>query len=256
MLSNEFFGNVSKCLVKIINLLGDVLESQRELELRLAQSRMESAELRWQLAKKTAEADEAEAEAKRWKILATTDTMTGIPNRFGARLYVAELLSRQGPFEATVVLADGGGVKKFNDTYGHNVGDMLIENYAFLTEASVRGGTAEDRLLRELHPKAFLANSRIPDLASRWGGDEYVSILPGPAEGTQSALDRITTLLKRFLGPGLHLDLGHCHARIECMEDFGIALKQADAAMYAAKEARKAAEAVEAADLPLPDPQG
>lgn len=256
MYLNKLVNRLFAFIAQLMGFLWDAAMIRSELELERSQLRQDIAELLRKLDQKTLEAEEG----KRWRLIATTDAMTGIPNRLGALTYVAELLTKHGPFEATVVLGDGGSVKIFNDTLGHALGDILIEQYAFLTARSLRGGTAEEKLLRELYPDAFPVDSRPPDLGARWGGDEFLCVLPGPEEGAESAVARITSIMGRFLGQGLCLDLGYCHVQITCLEDFWAAVKRADAAMYKVKEARKAAEAAaaeaEAADSPPPNPQG
>jgi diguanylate cyclase (GGDEF)-like protein len=91
--------------------------------------------------------------------LARTDVLTGIPNR----RYIEEVLSaeiaraerRAEPL--SLVMADLDEFKRVNDTYGHQAGDEALKILASLARASCRSA----------------------DFVGRWGGDEFLFILPG-----------------------------------------------------------------------------
>jgi diguanylate cyclase (GGDEF)-like protein len=89
---------------------------------------------------------------------ASSDALTGLPNRraFEARLAsTAHLLERYGrPF--SLVILDVDHFKKFNDTWGHEAGDRVLQHIAELLRGSVRE----------------------VDLPARLGGEEFVVLLP------------------------------------------------------------------------------
>jgi len=89
--------------------------------------------------------------------LATTDTLTGLPNRYqlGILLDQANRAAKRSGAQHALVFLDLDGLKLVNDTYGHSVGDELI----------VAVGHKLDEALRS------------SDLVARVGGDEFNIIL-------------------------------------------------------------------------------
>jgi diguanylate cyclase (GGDEF)-like protein len=83
-----------------------------------------------------------------------SDPLTGLPNRRRIKAFAAELAGRGA--DAAVGLIDLDGFKAVNDTHGHNSGDLVLQRIAGLLAQSVRG----------------------QDLPARFGGDEFMVILP------------------------------------------------------------------------------
>lgn len=92
--------------------------------------------------------------------LAQHDELTGLANRRG---FEAALLSGAIDFPATVFAVDIVGLKSLNDRYGHAVGDLVISTYA-----RILGATA----------------ARANGVAARFGGDEFVVVIPHAATRT------------------------------------------------------------------------
>ena len=96
---------------------------------------------------------------RRLEDLARTDKLTGLANRqlldHSLPQMLAQAQRRQEPLSC--VLADLDGFKEINDHYGHPVGDQMISSIARL----------------------FANRTRSTDLVCRWGGDEFLFILPG-----------------------------------------------------------------------------
>jgi diguanylate cyclase (GGDEF)-like protein len=92
--------------------------------------------------------------------LASTDPLTGLANRrhLDAALHDAWTLSRQQGRSLAVVLADIDHFKGYNDSSGHLAGDTCLATVAGLIRAACSG------------PEAVLG---------RWGGEEFLIILPG-----------------------------------------------------------------------------
>ena len=93
--------------------------------------------------------------------LARTDPLTGLANRSRLDATLAGL----GPGDA-VALLDLDHFKRFNDTHGHPAGDALLRDFA----ACVSGGT------------------RRGDLVFRYGGEEFLLVLPAAGVGEPSAV--------------------------------------------------------------------
>ncbi len=114
---------------------------------------------------------------------ALVDGLTGIANRrqcedaLTAEIARAERLG--APF--TLVLADLDDFKTVNDDHGHPVGDDVLREFASVLRATVRDS----------------------DLAGRWGGEEFLLLLPGTdAVGGANLAERVRTALaeRSFLG--------------------------------------------------------
>lgn len=87
--------------------------------------------------------------------LAEFDQLTNILNRHGAEVQIKKLIADQVPF--AFILLDLNGFKQINDIYGHESGDEILRHVA----------------------KQLLISLRKRDIACRWGGDEFVVVLPG-----------------------------------------------------------------------------
>lgn len=86
--------------------------------------------------------------------LADYDALTKVYNRHGGESRCRELMHHSTPF--AFVLMDLNGFKPINDIYGHNAGDEILKYVANQLESCLRK----------------------EDLLCRWGGDEFVVILP------------------------------------------------------------------------------
>jgi diguanylate cyclase (GGDEF)-like protein len=154
------------------------------------------------------------------EIQATHDALTGLPNRnfLHKRLVQAAHMASKGDIPAALLLLDLDRFKEVNDTLGHNVGDLLLQEIG-------------PRLQRYLRPG---------DLIARLGGDEFAIVLP--ATNAAGAILTAQKLLEALTAPFLIDD----HA-FEVGGSIGIALipehgieistllRCADVAMYVAK---------------------
>lgn len=86
------------------------------------------------------------------------DTLTELANRRGFYEYYSDLICvQEGKKTSSVIMCDIDFFKKVNDTYGHNAGDAVLKYIADILRESV-GENGE---------------------AVRWGGEEFVLLLPG-----------------------------------------------------------------------------
>jgi len=143
------------------------------------------------------------------RVLARTDELTGLPNR---RRLVAELAT-YSETEGALLLLDLNEFKPVNDRYGHEVGDLILQQVA-------------QRFSRSLPTGAVLA---------RLGGDEFGVLIDGSYETTlEAAFALQATLSYPFVIRGhtvtIGVSIGHAHNDGE-----GNLLERADAAMYEAK---------------------
>jgi diguanylate cyclase (GGDEF)-like protein len=143
------------------------------------------------------------------KVLARTDELTGLPNR---RRLVAELAT-YSQTEGALLLLDLNEFKPVNDQYGHEVGDLILQQVA-------------QRFSRSLPTGSVLA---------RLGGDEFGVLVNGSYESTlEAAFALQATLSYPFIVRGksitIGVSIGHAHNDGERN-----LLERADAAMYEAK---------------------
>ena len=155
--------------------------------------------------------------------LATTDSLTGLANRRQFQQVARTELIRSQRYGRTVslVMMDADHFKNVNDTYGHQVGDQVLKALA-----DIGSGT-----LRE------------SDLMARLGGEEFGILLP--ETGSQQALEAAERIRKAVeearipteKGPvRITASLGVASSDGQESQDLDQLMRQADRAMYAAKD--------------------
>ncbi len=167
--------------------------------------------------------------------LAFFDVVTGLPNRklFLDRLRAAIERGTPAAQPAALFFLDLDHFKRVNDTYGHDVGDLLLAAVA-------------DRLLHSV---------REGDTVGRLGGDEFTVLLPGirtPEEADPVArhlLERFRAPLRvgeqsLFVGASIGISLYPVHG-----EEPMSLLRKADTAMYRAKDAGRGCHFVYADEM-------
>jgi diguanylate cyclase (GGDEF)-like protein len=145
---------------------------------------------------------------------AAFDELTGTLRRAAGMAALDREISRARRTKAplTVAFIDLDGLKQANDRRGHKAGDELLRGLAEVLKSGLRG----------------------QDLVTRYGGDEFVCVLPDtPAEGARSKLASIQNDADAM---GIRFSLGA--AQLERSDDLVSLLARADREMYEAKARR------------------
>lgn len=157
---------------------------------------------------------------ERLRILANTDTITGLPNRHAINELIGKAIdNRDANEQIGLVYLDLDNFKKVNDAYGHVFGDQLLQSVALSILSCLEDGQTLARL----------------------GGDEFIVLA---TQTSQSALEamasRVLTrlrdpfrigLIEVYSGCSLGISIAPLHG-----EDRESLIRNADTAMYTAKE--------------------
>ncbi|GAC1357521.1 MAG: hypothetical protein NVSMB31_17990 [Vulcanimicrobiaceae bacterium] len=161
--------------------------------------------------------------ARELELLATRDSLTGLPNRliFNERLETAIKRASRNRHEVALMFIDCDKFKSINDTYGHKFGDEYLKHIATILGASVRS----------------------VDTVARMGGDEFVILLEecGDKATVEMIAERLfLTLWNEFQIGAIQihpmLSVGISCFPSDASDPEGL-LRQADEAMYRAKQA-------------------
>lgn len=154
---------------------------------------------------------------------ATTDSLTGLPNRLGISRKIDELIETH-PGQVGILFIDLDGLKTINDRDGHHAGDHFIKGAAEVLRNNVRT-TSDDR-----EPDSFGL------MPARLSGDEFVCLIPGVS--TVEQLEIVGTRLRNaFDSAGISASLGPAlHRPGETSADV---IQRADEAMYEIKADRR-----------------
>lgn len=154
---------------------------------------------------------------KEYEIMASTDSLTGLYNRHKfSQLYISSYRSMiQRDNDMAIILLDIDFFKKVNDNYGHNVGDIVLVQVSH----------------------ALLKTLRNIDIVCRWGGEEFVILLP------TASLENASVLAEKLRKNIEELDIdlvGNISASfgVSCIvegDDMNSAIARADKALYLAK---------------------
>jgi diguanylate cyclase (GGDEF)-like protein len=156
-------------------------------------------------------------EMKALQHLAATDPLTGLSNRRGGERHIANEISRakRERRPLSCVLIDLDRFKQVNDTFGHQAGDQLLRDVSNLLRRTMR---------------AY-------DILVRWGGEEFLLVLPGvDSDAARMLAERMRIVVEALdthgIGP---VTLSAGVAGFESDYDFAATLKTADRRLYQAK---------------------
>lgn len=162
------------------------------------------------------------------RFMAAHDPLTGLVNRRALDNVIAREFERCRRYghPLAVVFIDMDGFKQVNDTYGHACGDRLLKHFAGILQCITRG----------------------QDVAARYGGDEFVLILP------ETSSESAHILMTRIEAEAAAVPLAHDGRRIpvrfcwgsasmadSAQETYEKLLARADKALFDAKGHRNAA---------------
>jgi cyclic di-GMP phosphodiesterase Gmr len=169
---------------------------------------------------------------ERLRVLANTDTVTGLPNRNAIHQQMSLALEQAGGDETGVVYLDLDNFKKVNDAYGHMFGDQLLQAVSL----AILSCLGKDQTL------------------GRLGGDEFVVLAEHTSQAALEAmssriLERLRLpfrigLIEVYSGCSIGIALAPLHG-----EDRESLIRNADTAMYHAKENGRGKYCVFAAEM-------
>ena len=153
--------------------------------------------------------------------IATIDVLTRIPNRRATQAFLEKEISRaqRQQSDFSVLLIDIDNFKQVNDRWGHAVGDEVLVKTAHLFQSMIRK----------------------QDLVGRWGGEEFLIIVPGRCDAAVLA-ERVRSEVARaeYLDGATSFQIT-VSIGIACTDQPTTGdeiLKQADEALYAAKRTK------------------
>lgn len=149
--------------------------------------------------------------------LATTDHLTGIGNRrlFEEIFYAHQALGEKYSIDLFLLMFDVDDFKKINDSYGHNVGDLVLKELVSLVSQSIRKS----------------------DVFIRLGGDEFALLLrhadkKNVADVAEQIRQRINAYYFDTIG---HITCSFGLTSVRTNENLEEVIERADKALYAAK---------------------
>jgi diguanylate cyclase (GGDEF)-like protein len=101
-----------------------------------------------------------------YQTTANVDPLTGLPHRRPVWDIVQDRADRGDAF--AIAMIDVDHFKQLNDSLGHEVGDATLQRIAVALREAVRGA----------------------DVVGRWGGEEFVAVVPGTAHDAETAMER------------------------------------------------------------------
>ena len=165
---------------------------------------------------------------KRLFVQSSTDPLTGLLNRRAGENLLALLLAQaeRHPHALSIVLLDVDNFKGVNDNWGHEAGDRVLQEIAQLLQSGIRTG----------------------DAVIRWGGEEFVIVMPYANSGqAQARLQAILAghTVQKPDGQPIGISGGIAELQAESGKNWSDLVKLADSRMYQVKSNGKGRIATE-----------
>ncbi|MEG6502103.1 MULTISPECIES: sensor domain-containing diguanylate cyclase [unclassified Desulfovibrio] len=172
--------------------------------------------LEQELARRVKELEEVRRELRQ---LSLTDELTTLPNRrlFEMRLQEEVLIANRHNVTISLFMVDIDNFKNINDRFGHDAGDAILRDFA----------------------KVLRRTCRESDPVTRFGGDEFIGLLPlACLHDVRTLAERIRKTVKDscVLPDGRRLTVSIGIAEFQCGESGEQFKKRVDAALYRAKK--------------------
>lgn len=154
--------------------------------------------------------------------MATTDSLTGLFNRRHMTYLVEKELARfqRNGHPVAFMVLDIDHFKAINDQYGHETGDRVLEDVASIIKAQLR----------------------TQDLIARWGGEEFLAVLPDTGlQSAQASAERVREALlahdwRAPNGEQIDITISAGVSEFRGNDDLNSAINRADRALYRSKE--------------------
>lgn len=209
---------VSHQLSGLVQAMDEFKKKEEEREERL-QGRYEN--LIGKVEQMEMETLKVKAHMEEERLRARTDPLTGLPNRAAYDEQIAQEYERWSRYKTdfSVAVCDLDFFKKVNDTYGHLAGDKVLRLVA----------------------KVISKNIRATDFACRFGGEEFVVMLPSSSvSDAVEAMDKVRQKLEtspfNFHGEPVNITMSFGVTEIKEGDSVDDLFARADQALYQAKE--------------------
>ncbi len=148
---------------------------------------------------------------KKFKTKSQTDLLTGIYNRGTIEKKIKEIIKNE---DGAIIFFDIDHFKNVNDTYGHEKGDEVLKMLAKLISENIREN----------------------DLFGRWGGEEFIIVLPkANYEIVLNKAEKLRSIVENYDFNGLKITSSFGVTHFNKGEDFDEVINRSDIALYQAK---------------------
>jgi diguanylate cyclase (GGDEF)-like protein len=145
------------------------------------------------------------------------DRLTGLLNRNGISDFIISNYESEDGNKASLIIIDIDFFKRVNDLYGHEVGDIVLAKFGDILRS----------------------NTRASDYPARWGGEEFIVVLPNtPLASAHAIADKLRTIVEQTVFediPDLHVTISLGVGEIQDRESFHLLFGRVDRALYDAK---------------------
>ncbi len=157
---------------------------------------------------------------KKLEELAFRDSMTGLysKNKFNAEIKLWMSYSKRYNMPLSLAILDLDDFKQINDRYGHLSGDQIIVDASVVMKSAIRAS----------------------DILARWGGDEFVLLMPHTdLIGARKLVDRLHQKMRNNTFHGMTITCSFGITQMTAEDDEVSIINRADRMLYSAKDSGK-----------------